>query len=134
MKEKRVGYLLEIMTFSLLLLFIGCDNSEEICGNYDVSVIKESLNNDTIQKWAGDNYIIYPYYIEFGINKSFREKLSKEEEENYKELLFKEIEQTNTSFENLKKKTNKLYLKEYCQKLEHLSTTDSSKTVIYISG
>src|SRR5699024_3850328 len=41
---------------------------------------------------------------------------------------------TNTSFENLKKKTNKLYLKEYCQKLEHLSTTDSSKTVIYISG
>lgn len=134
MKEKRVRYLLEIITFSLLLLLIGCYNNKEICDNDDVSVIKESLNNDIIQKWAGDSYIIYPYFIEFGINKSFREKLSEREEEAYKKSFFKKINQTNTSFENLKKRTDKLYLKEYCQKLTHLSTTDRSKTVIYFSG
>lgn len=134
MKEKRVRYLLEIITFSLLLLLIGCNNSKEICGNDDISVIKESLNNDIIQKWTGDSYIIYPYFIEFGINKSFREKLSETEEENYKELFLKKTNQTNTSFENLKKRINKLYLKEYCQKLGHLSTTDSSRTVICFSG
>ena len=112
----------------IFLLLIGCSNDHKKLSNKESNIVKKCIEHleENSLKELGDCYLVDPqfYYFSYSnysdtVNNLIKEKIKKEDEENYTEI---------------ESKINGKYFKKFNEDLYNLSSCEESNIVVGFSG